>query len=202
MPRPPRRTASWLALALVGVAGIVAAVGVGSVFGARYAVRADICSTIDLGPVGTALGRPGLTAVAANSPDAEDPASGPSELLCRFTVTQPDGSPRAIGAVTATWYDNAFMGRYFFQTRREQAARSIYQRSGLADLTGLGDLAFTYHGDDAPLVRFRVATLDSNLLLDLQVAVRPGDPAWQATQVGPPFAALTDALRATLTRLR
>jgi hypothetical protein len=199
LPRPPRRTASWLALLLVGVAGIVAAVGVRSVFGARYAVRADVCSAVDLDPVGTALDEPRLTAVAANSPDAADQVAGRTELLCRFTVARADGAPRAVGTVTAIWYDSAFMGRFFFETRREQAAGSIHQRSGLAELAGLGDAAFTYHDDKA---RFRVATLDSNLLLDLQVAVVPGDPAWRAGQAGPPFAAMIDAARATLPRLR
>jgi hypothetical protein len=202
MPRPPRRIASWIALVLVGVAGIVAAVGVGKVFGARYAVRADVCSTVNLGPVGTALGRPGLTAVATNSPEAGDQASDPPELRCRFTVNQPDGSPRAVGTVTAIWYDNAFMGRFSYESRRQQAAGSIYQEAAVAELTGLGDLAFTYHADDAQLVRYRVATLDSNLLLDLQVGVLPGDSDWKAGQVGPPFAALTDSIRASLTRLR
>ncbi|MFI7542006.1 hypothetical protein [Actinoplanes sp. NPDC049599] len=123
----------------------------------------------------------------------------PAELRCRFTVAGADGAPRAVGTVTAIWYRNAFAGRFFFETRREQAAGSIYQRSGLAELTGLGDAAFTYHDSDA---RFRVATLDSNLLLDLQVAVVPGDPLWRAGQVGPPFAALADTLRASLPRLR
>jgi hypothetical protein len=199
MPRPPRRTASWLALVLVGVAGIVAAVGVRSVFGARYAVRADVCSAVQLDPVGTALGRPGLVAVPAHSPDAPEQVAGRIELLCRFTVAKADGAPRAVGTVTAIWYDNAFMGRFFFETRREQAGGSIHQRSGLAELTGLGDAAFTYHDGQA---RFRVATLDSNLLLDLQVAVVAGDPAWPAGQEGPPLAALTDAARATLPHLR
>jgi hypothetical protein len=201
-PRPPRRIASWLALALAGVAGIVAAVGVGSVFGARYAVRADICSTVDLGPVGAALDRPDLTAVAANSPDAENQAPGRPELLCRFTVAHPDGSPRAAGKVTATWYDNAFIGRLQYEIRRDQAAGSIHERIRVTDLTGLGERAFSYHADDAGSARFRVATLDSNLYLDLQVAVYPGDRTRPAGQVEPPVTALTDAIRSSLIRLR
>jgi hypothetical protein len=39
-------------------------------------------------------------------------------------------------------------------------------------------------------------------VLDLRVVVPPGDPAWSAGQVGPPFAALTESLRASLPRLR
>jgi hypothetical protein len=199
MPRPPRRTASWIALTLVVAAGVIAAVGVGDLAGARYAARADVCSAVQLGPVGTALGRPDLTAVAANSPAAAERNAGPTELRCRFSVAEPEGERRAVGTVTAIWYDHALAGRFSFETRRAQAGGSIHQRDGLAELSGLGDAAFTYHDDEA---RFRAATLDSNLVLDLQVAVAPGDPAWTAADAGPPLAALTAALRASLPRLQ
>jgi len=202
-PRPPRRIASWLALVFAGVAVSVAVVGVDRLFGARYAARADFCSTMDLGPVGTALGRPDLTAVAANSPDSEDPGTGRPELRCQFTLAGPDGAPRALGSVTGTWYDYAVAGRVYYQIQRDSAPGSIVQQRGrVTDVTGLGDLAFTYHDDTGQPVRFRVATLDSNLLLDVQVAVAPGDQAWKAGEPDPAFAALTDAIRSSLPRLR
>ena len=202
-PRPPRRIASWLALVFAGVAVSVAVVGVDRLFGARYAARADFCSTMDLGPVGTALGRPDLTAVAANSPDGEDVATGRTELRCRFTLAGPDGAPRALGSVTGTWYDYAVAGQLYYEMQRQQAdGTGLEQRGIVTDVTGLGDRAFTYHDDTRQLVRFQVATLDSNLLLDLQIAVAPGDTAWKAGEPGPAFAALTGAIRASLPRLR
>jgi len=202
IPRPPRYTASWLALLLVGGAGVAAVVGAGSVFGSRYAVRADVCQALDLGLIGAALGQPGLTAGAAGGPGGVDAATNRPERLCRFDVTQPDGARRAVGTVTATWYDNAFMGKYYYETRRAQADRPVSQESAPVDLTGLGDRAFRHHDDKAGVLQFRVAALDSNLMVDLQVAVGAGDQAWSAAQAGTAFTALTGAIRASLPRLR
>jgi len=202
MPRPPRRIASWLALLLVGGAGIAAVVSAGSIFGARYAVRADFCQALDLGLIGVALGRPDLSADAASGPGNVDAATNRPERRCQFTVTQPDGARRALGVVTATWYDNAFMGKYYYETRRAQADRPVSQESAPVDLTGLGDRAFRHHDDKAGVLQFRVAALDSNLMLDLQVAVGPGDQAWSAAQAGTAFTALSGAIRASLPRLR
>jgi hypothetical protein len=202
-PRPPRRTASWIALVSVVCGGIVAAVGADRFLGARYAARADFCSTVDLGPVGSALGQPNLTAVADTGPDAEEPGTGRPQLRCQFTLSRPNGAPRALGAVTATWYDHAVVGQISYETQREQATGTgLQQRGTLTDLTGLGDLAFTYHDDTAQPVRFRVAALDSNLVLDLQIAVTAADPDWRSGRPDPAFTALTEAIRASLPRLR
>lgn len=202
MPRPPRRLGSWFALLFVGAAGIVAVVGAGTVFGARYAVRTDVCAALDLRLIGAALGRPDLSAAAASGPGDVDAATSRPERLCRFTVAQPDGTRRAVGTVTATWYDNAFMGKFYYETRRAQADRPASQESAPVELTGLGDRAFTQLDDDARGVQFRAAALDSNLMVDLRVAVAAGDPAWNAGQAGTAFTALTGAIRVSLPRLR
>ncbi len=202
MPRPPRYIAAWLALALVGGGGIAAVVSAGSVFSSRYAVRADVCSAVDLGPVGAALGRPDVSATDVSDPDDVGGSTALQERRCQFTVTLPDGGPRAGGTVTATWYDNALMGKFFYETRYEQAGEARQSTAEPAELTGLGDRAFTHQQADDGIVQFRVATLDSNLMLDLRVVAGVGDPAWGAGHAEAARAALTDALRASLPRLR
>jgi hypothetical protein len=200
-PRPPRRSARWIALALVVISGVISAVGIERIFGARYAVRADFCSVLDLSPIAKALGTPALSATATSYPGQTDRVTGRPEQGCQFTIEKAGGAPRALGTVTATWYDHAVLGGFSYETQREQAGGSIYRQADVVDVAGVGERAFAYHDAGGRLIQFRVAAVDSNLLLDLRVAVVAGDPAWPAGQTGPPFAALADTIRASLPRV-
>jgi hypothetical protein len=201
LPRPPRNTALWLALVSLLAAGAVGIWQGWSLARAPYTDRADACAALDLAPLASALGTVIAPATALELPGTAGPAS---ETLrrCSFRADKPDGSPSVRGVVTLDWYPVAAVGAIYYELRRDQAARSIHEKAHLRDVPGLADAAFGYHDPNREPPSFQVGAVDANLLLEVGIAVSPGEPAWGSGDPGPAYAVLADTARASFARLR
>jgi hypothetical protein len=193
IPHPPRKTLSWLAL-LVVLAGCGYAYQAGrGLIEARYpAFAGDICPAVDVQPIFKAL--PGPIDPPTNRPsDGEIPGEG-LEQRCRFSITGADGvTPRARGEMTVTRYPYAPVAQLYFSTVRSQASGTYFAPKDVRDVADLGEEAFSLMDSDGV---FQVAARDSNLTIDLQLAVADDFPADLAVRT------LTDGVRSSLRHLR
>jgi len=191
IPHPPRRTASWVALLLVlAGCGYAYYAGRGWVEARYPALAADVCPAVDVQPVLKTLPGP------VDPPTAADRATGtdaPGEGVarrCRFSVTEADGvTTRAMGEITVTRYPYAPVAQLFFSVDRSQASGSFMAPKDVRDVAGLGEEAFSLHDSDGV---FQVAARDSNLTIDLQLAVADDLAADVALR------ALADGVRSSL----
>jgi hypothetical protein len=194
MSRPPRRTLSWIAL-LVVLAGCGYAYRAGSgLIEARYpALAGDICPGVDVQPIFKALPGPIDPPTAADrATDGDEPGEGVARR-CKFSITDADGvTPRARGEITVTRYPYAPVAQLYFSTVRGQASGTYFAPKDVRDVAGLGDEAFSLDDSDGV---FQVAARDSNLTVDLQLAVAEDFPADLALRT------LTEGVRSSLRRL-
>ncbi|MEV4707683.1 hypothetical protein [Actinoplanes sp. NPDC049316] len=199
MPRPPRRTASWLALLPLVAGGAYAYHAGRGLADARYpALAADVCPAVDVQPVLAVLKGP------IEPPTSADPALGDrsgegTDHRCRFSVTRADGvTPRAEGVVTITHYPYAPVAQVYHAVHRDNAGGSIYEKGDVHDLAGVGEEAFTLQqSGDFP--SYRIGARDSNLLIDVELVVSPDEPEMPADVA---FRTLSEALSSSLRRLR
>jgi hypothetical protein len=193
-PRKPGRFASWLALVVVLAGAGVAYQQYQSIFGARYAERADFCPAVDVGPLSAGLATPigPATKVDKGVPPVGD------QQYCRITAAESDGTPRVAAVVTFTHYPNGAVADVQYATRRDDVARTITDRPNRRDLT---DSSFGYHDPATNPPRFQVTVADSNLLITIEIAVPAGNPNWQSRFPTPAFSTLNEVIRATLKRL-
>ncbi|MFI7600767.1 hypothetical protein [Actinoplanes sp. NPDC049681] len=199
--RPPRRTASWLALLAVLAGGAYAYHAGRKLVGAPYpALARDICPVVDLQPILKALPGPVATPTAADRPSDADSAGEAVTHRCRFTVTGSDGvTPRAVGEMTVTRYPYAPVAQLYFSVHRDEAAGSIYAEKDVRDVAGLGEEAFSHSDGDGA---FQVAARDANLIIDAQLVVPRNGSVLAVDPPEPAFRALSDGIRASFPRLR
>jgi hypothetical protein len=198
-PRRPRRVVAWLAL-LPFAAGVAVALTVARhPLGARYIVRADVCEALDLGPVAAGM----ASSVRPDAPSVIDSADARAAKICRFELDRVGGTFLGVGEATVSWFDNALIGDLKYAQFRGSADGSLAQKSDVRDVSGLGDRAYVQHVNEQRIADFRVVVQESNLILEIWVATAWAEPGtWQPGRPDPAFAALTDAARASVSRLR